>query len=214
MKTRLLFVRHGESLGNLEDKFNGHINFDLTERGHAQAECTAKFLDAYPIDVVYASDLNRAFQTAEHIAKRKGLKVIPSKALREINGGAYEGMVYKEIGNHYPQEFHIWLNDIGNAACPGGESVQELQARVNTEVLRIVKENCGKTVLIATHATPIRVMTCIWNNIPLSNMQETNWVNNASVTVVDYDEDNTTEIIDYNLFEHVGELNTFLPEDV
>ena len=214
MKTRLYFVRHGESMGNLEEKFNGHINFDLTERGHAQAECTAKYLDAYPIDVVYSSDLNRAFQTAEHTAKRRGLKVNGTEALREINGGKYEGMPYKEIIDHYPQEFYTWLHDIGNSACPGGESVADLQARVQKEVLRIVEENRGKNVLIATHATPIRVMTCIWNNIPLGEMIKTNWVNNASVTIVDYDENNQPEVVAYNLADHIGELNTFLPDDV
>lgn len=214
MKTRFYFVRHGESMGNLEEKFNGHINFDLTEKGHAQAECTAQFLDTYPIDVIYSSDLNRAYQTAEHTAKRKSLPIIKSEALREINGGAYEGMEYKSIIDHYPQEFHIWLNDIGNAACPGGESVAALQARVYNEVLRILHENRGKHILITTHATPIRVMTCLWNGIPLSEMRKTNWVNNASVTIVDYDENDTSEVIAYNLADHIGELNTFLPEDV
>ncbi len=214
MKTRVIFVRHGESMGNLEEKFNGHINFDLTERGHAQAECTAKFLDAYPIDVIYASDLDRAFHTAEHTAKRRNMQVIPSKALREINGGAYEGMPYKEIIDHYPQEFYTWLHDIGNSACPEGESVAELYTRINAEVLRIVEENRGKNILIATHATPIRVMTCVWHGLPVTEMGKTNWVNNASVTVVDYDENNQTKIVAYNLSEHIGELNTFLPDDV
>ncbi len=214
MKTRFYFVRHGESMGNLEEKFNGHINFDLTEKGHAQAECTAQFLDTYPIDVIYSSDLNRAYQTAEHTAKRKSLPIIKSEALREINGGAYEGMEYKSIIDHYPQEFHIWLNDIGNAACPGGESVAALQARVHNEIMRILHENRGKHILITTHATPIRVMTCLWNGIPLSEMRKTNWVNNASVTIVDYDENDNSEVIAYNLADHIGELNTFLPEDV
>ncbi len=214
MKTRVLFVRHGESQGNVEEKFNGHINFDLTERGHAQAECTAQFLDAYPIDVIYASDLDRAFHTAEHTAKRKGLPVHPSKALREINGGAYEGMPYKDIINHFPKEFDVWLHDIGNSACPGGESVADLYTRVNNEVLRIVAENRGKNILIATHATPIRVMTCVWKGLPVSEMGQTSWVNNASVTIVDYDENNQPEIVAYNLADHIGELNTFLPKDV
>ncbi len=214
MKTRLYFVRHGESMGNLEEKFNGHINFDLTEKGHAQAECTARFLDAYPIDVIFSSDLNRAFQTAEHTAKRKGLSVNLTKALREINGGAYEGVVYREIIKHYPEEFSVWLNDIGNATCPGGESVRELQARINQEVLRIVEENRGKHILITTHATPVRVMSCIWNNISLCDMHKTNWVNNASVTIVEYDGDNKSKLVAYNLSAHLGELNTFLPKDV
>lgn len=214
MKTRVIFVRHGESMGNLEEKFNGHINFDLTEKGHAQAEYTAKFLDAYPIDVIYASDLNRAFHTAEHTAKRRNMQVIPSKALREINGGAYEGMPYKDIINHYPQEFYTWLHDISNSTCPGGESIAELYTRVNNEVLRIVEENRGKNILIATHATPIRVMTCVWKGLPVTEMGKTSWVNNASVTIVDYDEANKTEIVAYNLADHIGELNTFLPDDV
>ncbi len=214
MKTRVYVVRHGESLGNVEDKFNGHINFDLTERGHAQAECTAKFLDDYPIDVIYASDLNRAFDTAMHTAKRKGLEVIPSEGLREINGGAYEGMLYKSIIDHYPKEFYTWLHDIGNSHCPDGESIAQLAERITTEVKRIVAENRGKNILIATHATPVRVLTCNWLGIPITEMSKTDWVNNASVCIVDYDENGHAEIIAYNLHEHIGELNTFLPKDI
>ena len=70
--TTLIFVRHGESLANLQNLFAGHYDIPLTELGHTQAERTAQYLDRYHIDHIYASDLQRAYQTAEHTAARQG----------------------------------------------------------------------------------------------------------------------------------------------
>lgn len=211
MSTTLIFVRHGESQGNKLDSFNGSIDHPLTDRGRQQAECTAKYLDRYKIDAIYSSDLSRAYETASFTAKRQKLEIAPSKNLREIYGGKFEGLEYRLLEEKYPVEYGAWRNDMGNCRCPGGESVRELLERVNTEVLQIAKNNIGKTVLIATHAAPIRAMSTVWAKKDITKIRDFDWVTNASVTVVNYDDPDNPEVILYDEHAHLADLSTALP---
>ena len=189
--TKLIIIRHGESLGNAKWVFLGHTDWDLTETGYKQAEKTADFLDNTNIDVIYSSDLIRAYNTILPIAKRRNMEIITSENLREINAGEWEGMKFTEIEEKYPENHAIWMNDIGNAVCNGGETVKELQIRIKNELDRIAKENPDKTVCIGTHATPIRTMLCEWKGLPISETKNFSWVQNASVTIVNYNDDGT-----------------------
>ncbi len=214
--TRMIFVRHGESTGNQTHSFYGHFDGGLTERGRAQARAAAKFLKDYKIDIAYGSDLSRAFETGTIIAKPHGLEVIPDKELREIYAGEWENLLFAEIGEKYPEEFGIWKTDVWNARPVGGEKVSELAARVRREVWKLARENDGKTVLIATHATPVRVLVCEWLGMADEKMCEIDWVKNASVSIVDYDtENNTVKPVVIGEAEFLGDLATqFVKKEV
>lgn len=212
--TKLLLVRHGESEANLRDIFAGFYDIDLTERGHAQAECTAAFIaEKYTVDAIYSSDLRRACQTAKHIADMVSLPIQPDKGMREVSAGEWEGVPFGSIGDTHPEAFRVWRNDLGNARCPGGESTAELAARVYDTVCRIAIENEGKTVVIATHATPIRVLQSRFLGRPLTDVQHIGWVSNASVTEVEYDDGEFT-IVQVGQDAHLADMRTFLSEDV
>ena len=211
MSTMLIFVRHGESEGNKLDSFNGNRNLPLTSLGRRQAECTAEFLDPYKIDAIYSSDLDRAFETARFTAIRKNLTIIASKNLREIFGGDFEGVKYSEITERFPNEYHAWKYDMGNCRCPNGESVKELLARVNREVLSIAERHKGQTVMIATHATPIRAMSTIWFKKEITEIRNFEWVKNASVTMVNYDNTDNPKVMMYDERKHLNGLLTGLP---
>ena len=214
MSTILIFLRHGESEGNKNSRFNGNLDLLLTDRGRVQAQKTAEYLDKFKIDKVYASDLKRALETAEIVAKRQSLEVIKDKNLREIFGGDFEGKIYSELNKLYPVEFGMWLNDLGNCRCPNGESIRELLERFNTRIKEIATENKDKTILIGTHAMPIRVMSTVWNKKDITQVREYEFVRNASVTVVDYSDINNPVVLEYDVAEHLGELATELPKDV
>ena len=185
--TRLILVRHGESEGNLKREFHGQYMSDLTEKGHVQADCTAKFLDTFHIDKIYSSDIPRAYSTALHTANRKGRDVIKEQGVREIRAGKWEQMKFDDIMVEYPEDYDIWHNNISECRCPGGESVRELSERVIETVNKIAQENDGKTVMIATHATPLRALICYFSGNSPEYMKELKWVPNASVTVVEYE---------------------------
>ena len=93
--TRILLVRHGQSQGNAERRFGGHSPTPLSELGFKQAEATARALAVEKVTAVYSSDLLRAVQTAEPLARATGLEVNRTNALRERSVGRMEGLTFE-----------------------------------------------------------------------------------------------------------------------
>lgn len=212
--TTVLLVRHGQSTANLNDVFAGHYDAELTEIGHAQAERTAQFIaDTYKVDAIYSSDLRRACGTAMHLANLLTLPVMPDAGMREVFAGEWEGAPFYHLGETHPTEWEHWRTDIGTSRCPGGESVAEMGERVYETVCRIASENDGKTVVIFTHATPIRSVEWRLSAQPLSHMQKIPWVSNASVTELEYDCGMLT-MKKIGQDAHLSDMRTALPNDV
>ena len=185
---RFLFVRHGQSMSNVNRTFTGQADVPLSELGKKQAEDLRGFLlGHYAIDTIWSSDLLRARQTIEPVASALGLPVHTDRLLREIFGGEWEEKTVHEIAFRYPEDYAMWQNDIGLARCTGGESLAEVQQRGILAVRRIAEENDGKTVLVATHAAFLRAMQCYWKGLPLRAMKDIPWVPNASTTEAEYD---------------------------
>ncbi len=212
--TTLLLIRHGQSVANINCLFAGHTDAQLSELGIQQAHKTAEYIrENYQVDEVYASDLQRAHYTGKATADLFGLPVIATQELREIFGGDWENLNYDWLEKNYADSYGVWLNDVGNARCNGGESVQELGARIYAAIERIAKENDGKTVVIATHATPVRVMECMCKKIPFDQMSEIPWVSNASVTEIQYENGNWVfKTRGYDA--HLCDLKSKLPANV
>lgn len=215
MATTLIFIRHGESEANYEHRFTGQSNvFGLTERGHAQAQAAAEALNGICVDAIIASDLRRAYDTAKHVGDLRGMEVIPDEGFREIFAGKWEGECFDDLPTLYPEDFGVWLSDIGAAVCTDGEAVADLQIRVRAAVESVVRRYPGKTVVIGTHATPIRVMQCIWQNVPLSGMKNVPWVPNASITTVVYEDDLSWHDVVIGKTAHLAGMETALPKNV
>lgn len=212
-KTQLYLIRHGESDGNYRRAFLGHTNLDLTPKGHEQAENTALYLNDIHTDIIYSSDLLRAYNTAMHTARLKGMEIITNKNLREIYAGEWENKSFDELCSQYPEEYGLWKDNIGVAHCSGGESVQELRERIADEIFSIAKENEGKTVFIFTHATPIRTFRAECEGLPPEEMKNIPWVGNASVTHAEY-ENGKMRIIEYGTDYFQGDIQTRLPKNV
>ena len=201
--TRLIIVRHAQSESNKAKFYAAATNVNLTEFGREQAEKTAAFLQAYHIDRAYSSPMVRVIQTAKPIIRDRGISLEIEPNLREINGGIWEGLSYQEIETCYHHERELWYNDFINCICPGGDSVYELYQRVKSAFEKIIEENRGKTVLVASHATPIRLMLTRFLEKPIQKANDTPWPGNASVSVVDCFEDGTYHIV---LFAHDDHL--------
>lgn len=213
--TRIIFVRHGESEGNKFNRFNGNYNGELTERGRMQARAAAEYLKNEKIDIAYASDLARAYETGKIISSCHGIEPIPDRNLREIYGGEWENREYSYIVEKYPESFSTWIKDLWQAKPDGGESIKDLAARIRSEVWRIAEENDGKTVLVATHATPIRVLSTVWKQLPDEDVGKIDWVPNCSVSIAEYDSKNhTVELKKYGEAGFLGELETRLPTKI
>jgi broad specificity phosphatase PhoE len=210
----LLFViRHGETEGNVRKLYYSQMDLPLTDKGRQQALALRPFLQQYTFDRVYASDLLRAFDTAKASADRLGLTVTADPQLREIYAGEWEGVPFEKLHTKGEEALRIWQQDIGRAICPGGESTAELQKRFVAALDRIARENVGRTVLIGTHATPVRVLMCHCMGKPIEFMQQIPWVSNASVTTVVWEDDVfTLELAGFA--EHLKDLCTTLPNKI
>ena len=212
--TTVILIRHGESEANREDIFAGHLNVDLMPKGVEQAQKTAQYIvENYTVDKIYASDLKRAYKTGTTLADKLGMESIADKRFREIDAGEWDGIKLNELGDKYAEDFRIWRDDIANAKCTGGESVEDLRKRVFGAATEVAENNDGKTVVIATHATPIRVMQTYVQMGSLEKMNDIPWVSNASVSVFEYDNGKWT-CKAVSMDKHLGDLVTVLPSNV
>ena len=212
MSTKFYLIRHGQSQGNLKGLFLGHYDLDLTELGYAQAERTANFLQTIKADAIYASDLLRAYHTAETTAKRIGMSIVKDKNLREIFCGDWEAKSFDVLQSQMAG-YAVWLKNIGAAHPENGESVLQLQQRVVTALEKIAKDNDGKTVFVFTHATPIRVFAAHCLGKAKDEIKDVPWATNASVTEAVY-EDGKFALVQYSRDDFVGELSTAFPANV
>ena len=214
--TTVILVRHGESAANKEEKFAGcRTDAPLLERGLRQAELMAEYVaENYRIDAVYTSGLQRAYITGKCVADKFGLEVTVRDELREIDGGDWEGVTFRDMERLYPEAFKCWVTDYGNSTCPGGESVAQVAERTMAELTAIAEENPGKTVLVASHGSPVRVMQAM---VQQGNLDDVNrripWPANASVNVYEYDAGNwRCRAVSIDCY--LGELKTELPKNV
>jgi broad specificity phosphatase PhoE len=152
--TTILLARHGETDWNSERRWQGHADRPLNESGREQARELAASLVGRAIDVVYSSDLIRAHETARIVAERLGLPVGADVGLREVDVGDWSGRAHDEVRGVDPEGFRRWQE--GGKGWSGGESYEEMGARVVGTVLRIAERHPGETILIVSHGGSIR----------------------------------------------------------
>jgi len=213
LKTRLIFVRHAEAEGNKIRRFHGWTDSGITEKGHLQAEKVAERFRSIDVDVIYSSTLKRTRQTAEYIAKVKGLTVITSEKLREINGGDWEGLEWTELAERWPEEYNAWENRPHALQMPNGESMEEFQSRLLDEVMSIIKRHEGKNICIVTHGTAIRAMLCHFKQCTLEEMINIAWCDNTALTIIDYENGAFSVVLQGDSSHLDPELGTVVNQD-
>jgi broad specificity phosphatase PhoE len=150
--TTFYFVRHGESEGNAARIFTGQRDSPLTRRGRTQAAAVADELSKVKFDRIVSSDLSRSRDTAEVIAKRRGIQVEVVPELREIDVGERTGKTFDETAG-----MPGW-NDEGFVAWPGGETLDQVLARTLGAIDRLTRESPGKTILVVGHGGVNRIL--------------------------------------------------------
>ena len=159
----LLLVRHGETAWNRERRMQGHIDIPLSEAGVRQAQALGRALAAERPLAIYASDLSRARATAQPAADALNLPVSLRASLRERCYGAFEGLLYDEIRQRYPDAFAAWRARELHARFPAGEREAETQQEFHDRAVQAVTEivsayPAGKLVVV-THGG---VLDCLY----------------------------------------------------
>ncbi len=150
--TLLLCIRHGETEWNAVRRIQGQTDIDLNARGLAQAAALAQALAGQTLDAVYSSDLRRARNTAEPLARPRGLSLCLEPALRERAFGSFEGRSFTELEVVHAQDCERWRRRDPDWGAPGGgESLFALRERVHGALLSIARRHRGQTVAVVTH---------------------------------------------------------------
>jgi probable phosphoglycerate mutase len=153
---RAILIRHGETAWTLSGQHTGTTDIPLTERGRAAARLLAPLAVKVDISLVLTSPLLRARETCELAGLGTHAQVEPD--LIEWNYGEYEGLTPKQIHARDPR----WL--LFRDGCPGGETPQQVAARVDRVIARI-RGVSGDVVLFA-HGHIFRVFAARWLSLP------------------------------------------------
>ncbi|MFF4229962.1 histidine phosphatase family protein [Streptomyces sp. NPDC001820] len=153
---RVVLWRHGQTAWNLERRFQGSTDIELTETGIAQARRAARLLASLRPDAIVASDLKRAAATAGELAAVTGCDVSYDAALRETYAGAWQGLTHDEIIARYGEQYAAWKR--GEPVRRGGG---ELETEVADRAAPVVLHHAEKlpdngTLVMVSHGGTIR----------------------------------------------------------
>ena len=146
----LILIRHGETEWNALGRYQGQTDVPLSDAGMKQADLLAERLAGRKLDAIYASDLERAMGTANPIAEKASLSVIPEPRLREMNFGVLEGLTFNEGQAKYPEMIAAWLQDY-NQPPQGGEKLIDLTARIVSFLDYLKNNHDSEVVLLVAH---------------------------------------------------------------
>jgi len=157
--TRIILVRHGQTEWNRVERFRGRADVPLNETGLAQAEATGKRVASewQPV-AVYTSPLSRSVKTAESIAKHYDLKVQIHPGLADIDYGEWQGLSPEEARQRWPEEIDAWYNRPHLARIPGGETLDDLRARLMQTVNELAARHAGETIVLVGHTVINRII--------------------------------------------------------
>ncbi len=159
----IVLIRHGETDWNAEKRMQGHIDIPLNSAGLKQVTALSRALAPETFDAIFTSDLQRAVQTAQAIAKPHNLSIQQDGGLRERCFGAFEGLRPQDIAIQYPHDYMRWRAMDIDARFPEGERVaetlQEFYDRVENAVTRIVASGVYRKIAIVAHGG---VLDCIY----------------------------------------------------
>lgn len=159
----LVLLRHGESQWNLENRFTGWIDVQLSPEGHEEARAAAQKLSQYQFDRAFTSRLVRATDTLRIVLAAIGQGRVPieeSQALNERMYGDLQGLNKEETATKYgTEQVEVWRRSY-EVRPPGGESLQDTAARVLPYYEEQIKPalDQGNTVLIVAHGNSLRAL--------------------------------------------------------
>jgi probable phosphoglycerate mutase len=156
--TRITAIRHGETAWNVDTRIQGHLDIPLSKVGRRQAERLAEALKDEPIKAIYASDLTRAWETAQYLARALNMEVIKEEGLRERGFGEFEGKTFAEIESQLPEQSLRWRKRDPEFAPVGGESLLALRSRVLEATERLSAQHPGELIAMVGHGGVMDVL--------------------------------------------------------
>lgn len=186
--TRLLIIRHGQSLWNRAGIIQGQRDIELSPLGLVQAEAMANRLRHVRLDAIYSSPLLRAHQTAAALAGSHHLPVQIDGDLVEIHHGQWEGKTEADVERDFGDLLHLWRTRPATVQMPGGEHFQEVKARSIAAVERIAAAYPQQTIAVVTHDVVVRAVIAHVLGLPDDHITRFA-VSNTGISIVEFDVD-------------------------
>ena len=182
---RLVLWRHGETDYNASGRMQGHLDAALTQIGRNQARFAVPALARFAPDLVVASDLRRATDTAMVFTEATGVPLRIDKRLRETNLGIWQGLTSKQVDEQWPGGRQIWQTD-PTWSPPGGESRVEVAARAFEVVADLDHEDGGvQTAMICAHGGLTAAITGHLLELPLTAWAKLGGISNCHWNVLE-----------------------------
>lgn len=159
--SELVFVRHGETDWNRQQRFQGQIDVPLNDTGRLQAQRLAEAIRGERFDLLLCSDLQRARETIAPLEAALAARAVAQREWREQGFGVLEGLSVDEIKTQHPGLWSHWLRHDADYCLPEGESVRQFHARVLEAVRELVRVHAGARVLVVTHGG---VLDMLWRS--------------------------------------------------
>jgi len=170
--THLIAIRHGETEWNSEGRFQGHLNSVLNADGLAQAQALAERLTKERFDLLLASDLGRALQTASAIAMRTGHEIVVEPRLRERRMGIFQGLTPEDVRERYPEEYARFRSHDPDYVIPGGESMRQLYERSVACFTELAERHAGLTLAAVSHGGVLAMLYRHAKALPLDTPRD------------------------------------------
>lgn len=201
---RLYITRHGETLWNTQKRMQGHLDSELTDIGKRQAQQLSGALEEVEFEAVYSSSSGRTLQTAQIVAGKRSIPIIPLDSLREINLGEWEGQVFTEVEKNYPEQYkNFW--ELPHLYTPtGGEEFSDVKKRIGGTLQTLASRHDGKNIMIVTHAVALKIIMMIAENKEMKDLWSGAYVHPTSLSVIEY-ANGLWNVIKWGDISHYGE---------
>jgi ribonuclease H / adenosylcobalamin/alpha-ribazole phosphatase len=187
--TTLVLVRHGVTVHTAAKRFSGGLGGDnpgLSDDGRAQIRATADWLSplAERIDAVVSSPVRRTRESADLLAEVLGRPVEEEPGFAEMEFGVWDGLTFAEVAERDQAGLDAWMGRLDKAP-EGGETFETVEARVLAALARVREAHEGRTVVVVSHVTPIKILVSNALGAPLDGVFRME-LSPASVSVVSY----------------------------
>ena len=169
---KLILVRHGQTESNKLGRIQGINDSPLTDVGREQAEAAARALTSDAPFTLYSSPLRRAWQTAQAIGSRAGVRPVEVEELIEMDVGKFEGLSGPQLRERFPDVMRSWDKDPASTVMPGGESLYDVRDRAWPTVQSLAGRHESETVVAVTHNFTIHTIVCTALDMPLNNFRK------------------------------------------
>jgi len=155
---RIHLIRHGQTAWNADGRWQGMIDIPLSETGLNQAAALASYMSSRPLSSVYSSDLQRAVQTAEPLAKIHDLPLNQDARLREQNLGIFQGLTHEQHREKYPELVEAMYHDYWGFTFPEGENRGQVRDRALAFWKEMIEQDSQGETAVVLHGGTIRVL--------------------------------------------------------